>query len=701
MQKNRHPIWQESGFILVTPEEVRNKECLRLTVLDADRLTIDDPMGKIEIPLDHLIAQSLKRKGRDAHVLFERRTEKLQPMKRGDEAEGLLKFSVAYFPISSQPDTGKSSASPSIQDKDAPKDDKLAAARASKATPDDESPGRARQPQADELDQYLTGFDRFAGKLGFPVDYDLLQNRHTQKERVKKLVGMIEGTQELQASPPMTDLPSGIVCYHIHSIDNLEIDKQQKSLSNNKASRGARPGNALDDPTGENSRIPSSYCFICLNEEPVLRTRTSVLNAHPYFNAGGERFITDWRTCRLDFTVKDARMREADAVVGMVSLKIGDVLKTSGRNTAWYTLTGGIGHGRIKISILFRSIQVQIPAPLRGYGIGVVEIAAINATLKEGNKAAEKDLQVLFETYGGKQDIPATSAIPSTSGAHYRWPLKEAVRIAVRQRYPSLLYLDLVSERRGPGKRARHGHAVVSLNRIADMVPTTVHVPIFEGEDEEAVEQDLFRVTSNEDELLKSSEVGIVKETPVLEELCTISNRELPEGTLSKHGVTRVGTMEVSLVFFPGIAPEHKPLVAGDGEMRVAWETYLAGIDSGERPRPKNLATLRRTMSQAVPRRSGEEGEGRESMEGDLYEPETPFDHEQDNEMLEEEVDEDADAQRRIMQRQQRGISQIKTFRTARWLKDNIQDGVAKLKSSGSDPRRKPTGFDKEGVSHF
>ncbi len=262
--KNRNPIWQECGFIRVTPEEVRNKESLRLTVLDADRYSIDDELSKVEVPLEALMDAAFHRKGRDAQIMFETQTRSLQPMKRSDKAQGRLRFSVAFFPLSLPKPDEEAALDPRNDSKE----------HASNASDD-----KQRQDEvavsSSELQTQMTGFDRFASLLGFPEDTELLQQRLTRQKRIKKLVGMIEGAEQFQAKPPLNELPSGIVCYHIHSIDTIELPTNSKTLGTSKSSRGQRPQAQLEDPTGENSTIPSSYCYVLLNEEPVLRTRTS------------------------------------------------------------------------------------------------------------------------------------------------------------------------------------------------------------------------------------------------------------------------------------------------------------------------------------------------------------------------------------------------------------------------------------------
>ena len=59
-----------------------------------------------------------------------------------------------------------------------------------------------------------------------------------------------------------------------------------------------------------------------LNDELVYETRVKPITSSPMFNAGTERFVRDWRKAHVVVTVMDSRMRESDAVLGTVFLKV-------------------------------------------------------------------------------------------------------------------------------------------------------------------------------------------------------------------------------------------------------------------------------------------------------------------------------------------------------------------------------------------
>ena len=62
--------------------------------------------------------------------------------------------------------------------------------------------------------------------------------------------------------------------------------------------------------------------FSSLNDELVYKTRVKPITSSPMFNAGTERFVRDWRTSHVTVAVKDSRMRENDAILGVVMLKV-------------------------------------------------------------------------------------------------------------------------------------------------------------------------------------------------------------------------------------------------------------------------------------------------------------------------------------------------------------------------------------------
>lgn len=53
--------------------------------------------------------------------------------------------------------------------------------------------------------------------------------------------------------------------------------------------------------------MPSSYCEIIVNDDMIYKTRVKQYSSMPYFEAGTERFIRDWRETVVRVQVRDAR----------------------------------------------------------------------------------------------------------------------------------------------------------------------------------------------------------------------------------------------------------------------------------------------------------------------------------------------------------------------------------------------------------
>ncbi|MGG6498768.1 UNVERIFIED_CONTAM: hypothetical protein NY603_38155, partial [Bacteroidetes bacterium 56_B9] len=72
-----------------------------------------------------------------------------------------------------------------------------------------------------------------------------------------------------------------------------------------------------------------------------------------------------------------------DPILGVVPLKLSDILETSSQVTRWYPLDGGIGFGRIRISLLFRSVETRLPPPQLGWDVGTFLFSSARIAAKD------------------------------------------------------------------------------------------------------------------------------------------------------------------------------------------------------------------------------------------------------------------------------------------------------------------------------
>ena len=75
----------------------------------------------------------------------------------------------------------------------------------------------------------------------------------------------------------------------------------------------------------------------------IYKTRVKQYSSMPYFEAGTERFIRDWRETVVRVQVRDARVREKDPVLGIVTVKLSELFKNASEVTRLFSLQEGVG----------------------------------------------------------------------------------------------------------------------------------------------------------------------------------------------------------------------------------------------------------------------------------------------------------------------------------------------------------------------
>ena len=155
-------------------------------------------------------------------------------------------------------------------------------------------------------------------------------------------VALNEVEAAVLVTPPDPEWPSGLLSMQVHEIRDLTVRTMGKERKGGKGRNGEKGQDAGEETAEEDEGLPSSYCTLCvysffprysradglltcgrsLNDELIYETRVKPITSSPMFNAGTERFLRDWRTAHVAVTVKDSRMRENDAILGTVFLKV-------------------------------------------------------------------------------------------------------------------------------------------------------------------------------------------------------------------------------------------------------------------------------------------------------------------------------------------------------------------------------------------
>ncbi|KAI9720282.1 MAG: hypothetical protein M1828_005745 [Chrysothrix sp. TS-e1954] len=351
-------------------------------------------------------------------------------------------------------------------------------------------------------------------------------------------------------TPPDPLWPSGVVGIVVHQIVNLEFENVKGSEGNRKGREfePAKPSGEGTDEAG--SQLPTSYCTILFNDELVYRTRAKAISSSPIFNAGTERFIRDWRSAIVTVTVRDSRNRQHDPILGVVPLKLSDILDTRSQVTRWYPLDGGIGFGRIRISLIFRSVETRLPPKMLGWDVGTFEFTSPRIlALNYHHHAALK-----MRTGGSTGRIGKTHAKKLEEGDGYYWDLaardgKYDVKLPVKYRYRSPVIFEFhIANQRRPD-----AYAMTWLQNLIDNEDTPINIPIWKTKNGQRLTQNYI-----------IEENVPAKETPGLEDL------------------QEIGRLQFRGRFKSGMDPSHEHFVS-DNNTRETYETWEACSAEGVR----------------------------------------------------------------------------------------------------------------------
>ncbi|PGG99625.1 hypothetical protein AJ80_09320 [Polytolypa hystricis UAMH7299] len=348
-------------------------------------------------------------------------------------------------------------------------------------------------------------------------------------------------------TPPDPLWPSGICSIVVHQIVNLELANIKGSDGNRKG-KDYLPAKSYGENTEEQGkRLPTSYCTILLNDQLVYRTRAKAVSSKPIFNAGTERFVRDWGSAIVTVTVRDQRYREHDPILGVIPLKLSDILQTSSQATRWYPLDGGIGFGHIRISLMFRSVETRLLPSLLGWDVGSFRIVSDRITAL-GYRHHSK---LKAWTSGSSATLPRSTCHPIESGSFFDMSseqVKTEFRVAVLHRHRSAVVLELHG-------RNTPGYAIVWLHDLIDNTNTDMDIPIWST-------KNVKRLTQN----YITEENWEIKRSPGLEDL------------------RKIGRLQFTCQFVPGLEECHKQTIR-DNDSRETYETWEACVAEGVRGR--------------------------------------------------------------------------------------------------------------------
>ncbi|KZT25585.1 hypothetical protein NEOLEDRAFT_1065184 [Neolentinus lepideus HHB14362 ss-1] len=487
-------------------------------------------------------------------------------------------------------------------------------------------------------------------------------------------------------TPPDSEWPSGILSVQVHEIRGLMVKRYGKE---NRGHAGEKGQEDAEKEQEQGKGLPSSYACIEINDQLVYSTRVKPVTAAPIFNAGTERFLRDWRTAHVNVIVRDERMRENDPVLGMVFLKLSDLFVNASQVTRFYSLEHGVGYGRIRISVLFRPVQAKLPPSLLGFDTGTLIVNSVHAKPNAIHEDELAKCKLRMKTYTSSAKLSRSTSQRQNDGS-IAWSAPDPSEIPVQKRYSSALMVAFKSPNTLTGSKKR-ALAVLWLCDLVDNEEKSITVNLWQSEDYERLKQ----------------------------------NYVPPDGDLSawdndKEKMHKIGTVELDVTFRPGITAAHERMMNDSSKaMKRQWEEFdrrdAAGLTEkvGEESSSVREAEVReawrRNSWSPVSAGSSSTWVNPEDVQMDVYDAKGGVDehHDHDNPEYDdshgsEQEKEDDNTHNPIKKfkqwkehehalgREHRGLKQAKPARTAKWIKDNIENTADTVEGLFKQSAREP-----------
>jgi hypothetical protein len=586
-----NPVWQETAYLLVSPEELNVNERLRLQLWDSDRFTADDDLGRIEVDLKHLM------KSEQTNGKMHKRCDGFRALKKGEDMPGKLEWNVGYF------------SKTRIQD-----------CQLQQQTYDPEV--RTMAQLRDSVDKACEKKLREAFIKGDEMSRD---DKELEQQKAQELKERQD--QMIISAPPPDGYPSGIFSIQIHQITGLELEK---------LSKGDDSSDIQDEEQEAGDLLPSAYCNVIINHRKVFKTRTKPQNAKPFYNAGTERFIADWQNAEVHIGVRDARVHEDDPLLGIVHLNLAELFKERSQVNGFFPLAGGVGFGRMRLSMVWRSVQLQAPPEAIGWEIGTLEV---KPEIEASDIPDElKNLRLKLSTSLGSGKMYPSKKHTGWS-AHRHAPHW----LAVEKRYNTCLSI------RFRDKKVLGGHnaafAVLWLRDIPDEEDRELELTVWKGDFKRAI-------------------------------ACS----------LDEPG-TKVGTIKLKLKFWSGLGQAHGSWANKDPDLRNVMEVLETARDNLDEQEAGEKAGVVHNESDAESHAGRDDDDSSTDDDSDNERQKKPNgdtkkdgnDAHRDSQGLIDQYREKRKDQK-AEHRRHRGVMQFRIPRTARWAMhkgERVQDKVA------------------------
>jgi len=291
-------------------------------------------------------------------------------------------------------------------------------------------------------------------------------------------------------------------------------------------------------------------------------------------------------------------------------------------NLSWFPIVGGLGWGRIRISLLWKPIDISLPPGVSGYEIATLEVLSMSAT--DVGKHTERNLSVTIETETDKftlafpvpgDDIdghrsslsinsmmpPATtpSSIKTNDLTELEWEITKPIRLAVEYRHSCSVLVSFVTRSSVLKKKRVIGLATIRLNDCPDGEECHQTVPIF--------------ATAEVKEAMHAA----------------VQYHALRNGGESRQAATHaqddeaklIGFVSLSFVIHPGVSRAHRKMCKRDLRFKNAYEAWEAAKEVHRDQKQTSVGEILRSNKHKVA--NGEDEESDESDSEDEYDVES------------------------------------------------------------------------------
>ncbi|ODN73711.1 hypothetical protein, variant 1, partial [Cryptococcus amylolentus CBS 6039] len=419
-----NPVYEETAVLLLTLDEVKSQEDLAAMLWDSDKMSADDLVGRVQIPVEELI--------RRPNQMF-RREDHLMGFEDANDMPGKLVWSIGYY-------------------------EKAQLKKELERSPSAEEAAAAPEPSktAPEMEMHPADVAPNPAKKDLPPP-----------------------PPDVQKTKPDPKWPSGVLSVILHQVNNLE----RQNLKGASGDREGEAGQDTDQPSEQSDNLPSGYGEFIVNDDLVYKTRVKQYSTNPYFEAGTEVFVRDFENTVVRVVIRDSRLREADPILGIVSVRLSEVFRESSIVNQIYALTEGVGFGKCNISFAFRGMQMTLPPNMRGWETGTLELSDVSFTSTNPATFEPSRTRLRVVTSEQTESMPKKEAV--VSGNTVSWEM-DTLRMPVYSRYQSSVIFE-IGKTGGPLAAVGIGAkpdaiAVLWMQDLTDDVEQEVKLPVLVSE---------------------------------------------------------------------------------------------------------------------------------------------------------------------------------------------------------------------------